>query len=249
MMTAWLVALTIAIQTLPSPAPALTPPPTIIRERVSPVCSTLHQLVVPLARLQAEYGRANVQINKYQQQLAKYNNTKLQDGVFFYSAKIDQQATNMLGRIHEIELLLIKSYHQYPQGTNPKVDALRQRVQNVVDIERATANRFAANFGAVVDAAGLDTMASSTNGFGVGGARATPTPWPEITSLPTSSPVDTLAGFQADNDPLIESAPPPGVSARELKYYRMPALTSALEREGHALVTQSLIAARDCDGA
>lgn len=252
-MLPFLLAVAAAATPSPAPLPVFLPPPTIIHEKVSPVCSTLHNVVLPLARMQNQYRASTAEIQKDERQLAQYSKTKLQDGVQLYASKIDQTSTNLIGSIHQIEELLQESYTLYPVGKVPKVDAMRQRVQNIVDLERATADRYAEVYGTIVDNYGTDVLQSVNSAFGtsqpVGPSisgidsmpnAATPAPAPQLYTPPPS--------FAADFDPKLSSKPPPQISARALKYYRIPQLNAALQNQGRALIQQALIAARDCDG-
>lgn len=252
-MLPFVFALAAAATPSPKPYPVFAPPPTIIQERVSPVCSTLHKVVLPLARMQAQYRAATAAIKKDELQLAKYSKTKLQDGVQLYASKIDQESTNLIGAIHQIEELLQDSYAVYPVGKVPKVDALRQRAQNIVDLERATADRYAEIYGTIVDNYGTDVLQSVSSAFGSTPAgnfgtpgldtmpnAATPAPPPQFNTPPPSLP--------ADYDPRLSNKPPAVISARALKYDRLSQLNAALITQGRSLIQQALIAARDCDG-
>src|SRR5438552_9327263 len=125
-MTAWLLSFAIAVAATPSP------PPTIIHERVSPVCTTLHQLVIPLAQMNVKNKPVRDAIGAARLQLIKYRGTRLGDGIMMYNARIDMLYMKVLENLTEMDRQLIKSYRTYPQGANAKVDALRQRVQNVM---------------------------------------------------------------------------------------------------------------------
>ena len=253
-MLPFILAVVAAATPSPKPYPVFLPPPTIIQEHVSPVCSTLHKVVLPLARMQNQYRTATAAIRQDELQLAKYSKTKLQDGVQLYAAKIDQESTNLIGAIHEIEKLLQESYALYPVGKVPKVDALRQRAQNIVDIQRATADRYAQIYGTIVDNYGTDVLQSVNSAFAsssTSNARpspgydtmpnaATPAPAPQFNTPPPSLP--------ADYDPRLSNKPPPVVSSRSLKYDRLAQLNAALVVQGRSLIQQALIAARDCDG-
>lgn len=252
------LALLIAVAAKPTPKPAqlpvFLPPPTIIHEKVSPVCSTLHNVVLPLARMQGQYRSSTAEIQQDIRQLAKYSKTKLQDGVQLYASKIDQTSTNLIGAIHQMEILLQESYAAYPVGKVPKVDAMRQRVQNIVDLERATADRYAEVYGTIVDNYGVDelqTVSSAFSGTGPGSSApgmgidtmpnaATPAPAPDFGTPPPPT--------VADYDPKLTNKPPPAISARALKTYRLGQLNAALQNQGRALIQQALVAARDCDG-
>ena len=250
------LAVIVAATPTPAPFPVFQPPPTIIHERVSPVCSTLHNVVLPLARMQAQYRSLTAQIQNDERQLAKYSKTKLQDGVQLYAAKIDQASTNLIAAVNQIEVLLQQSYAAYPVGRVPKADALRQRVQNVVDLERASANRYSEIAGMIVDNYGTDVLQPVNNAFGTsaGGSNqqgppsapdtmpnaATPAPPPQA-----YAPLPTVA----DYDPKLSNTPTAPISAAALKFYRLGQLNAALRNQGRVLIQQALIAARDCDGA
>jgi len=249
-----LLAAVVAAAT-PTPAPPVfLPPPTIIHEKVSPVCSTLHNVVLPLARMQTTYRDTTARIRADERQLAQYSKTKLQDGVQLYAAKIDQESTNLIGAIHQIEVLLQQSYALYPVGKVPKVDAMRQRVQNIVDLQRASADRYAQVYGTIVDNYGTDVLQHVNDAFGSSPSGPGPVT-PGVDTMPNAAtpapppqfyaPVPSMA---ADYDPKLTNNRPPEISARALKYYRLTQLNAAMMNQGRNLITQALIAAHDCDG-
>lgn len=249
-MTGWLLSFAIAAAATPAPSP-----PTILHERVSPVCSTLHQLVIPLAQMNIKNRVLTDQIKSNYLEIQKYRNTKLGDGIFMRLAQNDMFATNMLANIADVEKQLVKSYHAYPQGTNAKVDALRQRVQNVIDIERLIANNYSAAYGAAVDNDGITGIENSLNQM-VGARTLTPqggaTPLPTDLAPPSMPEIPNDAQARpasaADSDPRLASAAPAGFTMRSLKWSRLWELKDLLHREGPALEAQALIAAHDCDG-
>jgi hypothetical protein len=249
-----LIIALVAATPSPKPYPVFQPPPTIIQERVSPVCSTLHKVVLPLARMQGQYRTATAAIRQDELQLAKYSKTKLQDGVQLYAAKIDQESTNLIGAIHQIEVLLQESYAVYPVGKIAKVDALRQRAQNIVDLQRATADRYAQIYGTIVDNYGTDVLQTVSSAFGSStpGAAGPPTGYDTMPNAATPAPAPQFntppPSLPADYDPRLASKPPPVVSLHSLKYDRLSQLNGALIGQGRSLIQQALIAARDCDG-
>jgi hypothetical protein len=207
--------------------------------------------------MQAQYRSLTTQIQSDEKQLAKYSKTKLQDGVALYAGKIDQASTNLVGAIHDVEVLLQQSYAAYPVGKVPKVDALRQRAQNVVDLERASANRYSEVASMIVDNYGTDVFQSVNNAFAGSQSSgstnyglpsgpdtmpnaATPAPLPQA-----YAPLPTVA----DYDPKLSNTPAAPITANALKYYRLGQLNVALRNQGRVLIQQALIAARDCDGA
>ncbi len=236
-------------------AAAPTPPPTIIRERVSPVCSTLHQLVIPLAQMNVKNKPVISAIRGARIQLDKYRGTRLADGVFLYNARIDMLYMKVLENLTEMDQQLIKSYHTYPQGMNAKVDALRQRVQNVMDLERLLVNVNIAVYAAAVDNDGVTGIENSLNQMV--GARTDPfasaTPFPSDLAPPKLPVIPSDASITpppsvADKDPRLASNPPPAFAMRTLKWSRLDELQALMHREGPALEAQALIAAHDCDG-
>ena len=262
-MTALPIVLAVVVAATPTPAPfpVFQPPPTIIHEKVSPVCSTLHNVVLPLARMQAQYRTLTAQIQADERQLAKYSKTKLQDGVQLYASKIDQASTNLIAAINQVEILLQQSYAAYPVGKVPKVDAMRQRVQNVIDLERATADRYNEIYGSIVDNYGTDVLQSVNSAFGPGdnsGISGSTSPvgppsgYDTMPNAPTPAPAPQLytpLPAVADYDPKLVSTPPAPISAAALKFYRLTQLNAALRNQGRPLIQQALIAARDCDGS
>jgi len=234
-------------------AAAASPPPTIIRERVSPVCSTLHQLVIPLAQMNVKNKPIMDAIRSARLQLMKYSGTRLGDGLFLYNSRIDMLYTSVLGNLTAMDQYLLNSYRLYPQGSNAKVDALRQRVQNVVDLERTLVNVNVAAYAASVDNDGVTGIENSLGQMV--GARFDSTgqpippegePAPALPNIPDVQP--SMPASVAESDPKLASSAPPAFSMRTLKWSRLDELQSLMHREGPALEAQALIAAHDCDG-
>ena len=251
-MTGWLLSFAIAVAATPAPSP---PPPTILHERVSPVCSTLHQLVIPLAQMNIKNKPIREAISAARLQLIKYRGTRLGDGIMMYNAHIDMLYTGVLQNLTDMDQQLIKSYHTYPQGANAKVDALRQRVQNVIDLERLLVNVNIAAYASVVDNDGVTGIESSLNQMvstrnDVNGKPLPPpgslVPLPPAPNIPDTAP--SVPASVADNDPKLASVAPAAFAMRSLKWSRLDELQSLMHREGPALEAQALIAAHDCDG-
>jgi hypothetical protein len=237
-------------------AATASPPPTIIRERVSPVCSTLHQLVLPLAEMNLKDKPIMDAIRVARSNLSKSRNTRLGDGAFLYASRLDTLHMAILQQLTDFDQLLIKSYAMYPQGTNSKVDALRQRVQNVVDLERVAINYSLATYAAMVD---NDSVSGIENGLNTmvgerpdehGTPPSLPTDIvPFATPAPSPNPLEPVQRATApDTDRRLASSPPPAFAMRSLKWTRPPELQTLMQREGPALEAQALIAAHDCDG-
>ncbi|MDQ6823245.1 MAG: hypothetical protein M3Z07_01925, partial [Candidatus Eremiobacteraeota bacterium] len=135
----------------------------------------------------------------------------------------------ILVKLFEIDRLLLASYAKYPQGRNPGVDSLRQRVQNMVDLQRAYTNALRAGPAALSDnqSAGTDDPFS----------RETPAPETGTLSHPE---INRSAG------PYV---PGLALTAGNLKFVAPSALVGAAAAEERALVPAVLAATRDCDSA
>jgi hypothetical protein len=233
-----------------SPAPSPPPLKTIIRLRASPTCSALHNLVLPLARVHQRNAVYLTSIKRYESKYIKYAGSIFEGGRMLYAANIDQAASNIVYNLHQMDRLLRESYESLPPGKNSQVDAMRQRVQNIVDVERAIANTYIKFAGGVVDAYGNDELDNAPSAFGssndsntTGGLTiVSATPFP---GMPGSG---GNVAFPPELDPRISNTPPPSYTARDLKYSGIGWLQTTLQSEGRALIPQAMAAAEDCDG-
>ena len=112
-----------------APRTSPSPPPTILRERVSPVCSTLHQLVIPLAQMNLKDKPVIDAIRGARVQLAKYSGTRLGDGVFLYNSRIDMLYMKVLANLTDMD--------QYLDQVLSRVPARNQRQGRRVTAARA----------------------------------------------------------------------------------------------------------------
>ena len=222
-----LVPLVILLVATAAPSPSPTPLRTIINLRVSPVCSTLHNLVLPLVQAHQKNLQLLNSINGDETKYMKYYSSGFEGGRMLYAVQIDQAATNMLPNLQAMDELLKQSYASVPQGHNPQVDAMRQRVQNIVDVERAIANRYIAIFGPVVDSSGNSALGR-----------------PAVRPLPPQQPPSALHTGQT----LSPSPTPEPYTAKDLKFTNFAQLQTTLRSEGEALVPQALAAVQECDG-
>lgn len=216
----------------PAPAPTLR---TITHERVSPVCTAYRDLALPLALLQQRYEIARIALQRDEMRYMRYSGSF--GANILYAARGDMNATNLLGNIHTVELALIDSYKAYPQHSDPKVDALRQGVQNVVDLDRAIANRYAEYFGTIVDNDGLGVLSSGAAFESLDRHGLPPSPRP--TASPAAAPDTQSVPF-----------PPAraGEPARRLKFEALTSLAPALDAQARRLGEQAAAAPRDCRG-
>ncbi len=80
------------------------------------------------------------------------------------AARIDAVAQQIFGNIMVERSFLTKSYKKFPQGKNPKVDAMRRAAQNVMTLQEALANRYEQFAGTYFDGMDLSRMTANNNG-------------------------------------------------------------------------------------
>jgi hypothetical protein len=255
-----MIAILLALATA-SPSP---PPKTIVRIKSSPVCSTFRHLVLPLALVQKNNNGLMRIIRGESDAYRKASNAYFaRNAQLLHAANIDVAATTMLQNLVLMDNLLAQSWQQSPKGRNPKVDALRQRVQNIVDLQRAVANREIQFGGSLLDTDGMDVIASSMDAIGGHSAAiqipnavqvaasASPPPPPENdTSFPgieANSAGESVT--LPEDDPRVPSTTvPPAYAAKDLPRYSFRSLARNLESESIALVPIASSIYRDCNG-
>lgn len=79
------------------------------------------------------------------------------------AARIDAVAQQIFGNIMVERSFLTKSYKKFPQGKNPKVDAMRRAAQNVMTLQEALANRYEQFAGTYFDGMDLSRMTANDN--------------------------------------------------------------------------------------
>jgi len=219
------------------------------------VCSTLHELVVPAVRnfeekIQPTLATAALWQSKIASIQRQYGPPDAYDTagarvegdlLTLPAANLDQSASLAIAQLHEIDRMLQESYKKYPRGTNLNVDTLRQRVQNLVDLQRAYANRLQSVGDLITD-----------NGNG-----AVPNPFDAEADSGAAQRADEAyaqaqSAFAASRDPdkdpaVLGYTPAQRLRARSLRQLSVPALFANLHSEEVALVPAALAAIRDCD--
>jgi hypothetical protein len=247
-------------------APPPTPPAikTIVHVKSSPVCTEFRQLVLPLALIQQKNGGLMQYIRKQTQEYRKFSLSMFHNPDLLHASNIDAAATTILQNLAPLNKLLAESWKRSPKGTNRKIDAIRQRVQNIADLQRAIANQEVQFGGAIVDTNGMDVMAAASSGFGARVAvpspppnavqlavNASPPPPPQdVGSVPPEFGAFSGAGpnLLPEADPRVPSTVPGGFSAKDLPLYRFAALEDALVQESVSLTPVAMALAHDCDG-
>ncbi len=79
------------------------------------------------------------------------------------AARIDDVAQQIFGNIMVERSILTKSYKKFPQGQNPKIDAMRRNAQNVMLLQEALANRYEQFAGTYFDGMDLARMTANNS--------------------------------------------------------------------------------------
>lgn len=232
-------------------AQAAPEPKTIIRVKAGPVCGVLRELVVPLAVVQRKNELLMVQMQRDTSEYKRLSDSVFRDGMILHSSNIDAAATTVLQNLASIDALLAKSWQQSPAGKNPKVDALRQRVQNIVDVQRAVANKERQFGGFLPDIDGMDMMAAGADvGSRFGHGAVAPAAQPATTAVQVAASATPIPVTEQAEDPEVDAqipaAVPAVVSAKRLPDYSFVSLERLLRSESAALVPAALAAYRDC---
>ncbi len=78
------------------------------------------------------------------------------------AAQIETIANEIYANITLEDSYMKQSWSDYPQGSDPAVDALRQRAQNMIDLQRAVADRYQAFAGSYLSNQGMAAMRGPT---------------------------------------------------------------------------------------
>jgi hypothetical protein len=247
-----------AATTAPTPAP---PFKTITTLKASPVCKAYRHMVLPLALVQFNNNQLMLRIASESQHYRKAGEAYFaRNGQLLHAANIDRDATTILENLALMDRVLAQSWQQTPAGANPKVDALRRRVQNIVDLQRALANREVQSAGHLQDIDGMDVIASSGSEFtsAISLPNTPPTAVesaanegaPPVPSL-DASPMRALAASAPavpDDDPRISGELPEGYAAKDLPRYSFRSVQAALHNESVQLSATAQVLASDCRG-
>lgn len=235
----------LAIVSAASPSSPAAPLKEIARVRSSAVCATLHDLVLPAARVSKDVRPLMVSLDGNVRTIAAViKDMDAENGtghdsaaaVFVSSlttlpaANADWEAAQILVKLFDIDRLLLASYAKYPHGRSGAVDSLRQRVQNMVDLQRAYTNALRAGPAALSD----NRTAAADDPF-----TREPAPAVEPDS-PRHAEIDRRVVTYVPGRPL---------EAANLKFVPPWALAQASAAEESALIPAVLSATRDCDGA
>ena len=148
-----------------APSPSPTPLKTIVNERVTPLCTSLHTLVMPSMQIvlnnETLFANARRDLSKVHEAITTFapgavrgrigDSDALHRAIALPLANTQWNAYQILSHVAAIDRALADSYRQFPTGTNPRLDALRLRVENIAKLERAYANSLLAEASLIGD--------------------------------------------------------------------------------------------------
>jgi hypothetical protein len=144
--TWWTQAASGAWGTASSVSVRLSGSKTIANVRVTPLCWAVKSMVVPFLSIERAnhslFTDMNANVRRYveAQMLADDPGSP---GLILARANLDWYSAQMYDNLARADLLLKASYERMPAGKDPPLDALRQRVQTLVDVERIATNQYA----------------------------------------------------------------------------------------------------------
>lgn len=223
---------------------------TIVNVKSSPVCRMVQQLIVPFSFLEIQNGQDAQQIARLQGSLHKVSGSMFySDWAAFYGSQVDQLTTTTAKRLYQMDQLLAQSWKETPRGRDPKADALRQLVQNIVDAQRTANNADIEASAPAVDTQGFAEIADASAAMAA--PRALPAPPTAIQAVAAQQ--DQFSHVPAgqatplpENDDLIPDSVPGTVSRGMLRKYSPDALTTYLGVQIGSFVPAAQAAARDC---
>lgn len=149
-----------------TPTPQPTPLKVIVTVRSSTLCTGMHRVIVPFVKTETQNNQRFVSMDK---ELGKYhvwyrppgdvatdpNGSPEYNGAQALSAaKIDRQAAQIYGDIAKIEHALEVSLKETPKGRDPKLDDLRKRAYQIIELQRQVADRYEAQAARYLDSLG-----------------------------------------------------------------------------------------------
>lgn len=121
----------------PSPSPLSSPLRVIVTVRTTALCSAVRSMAIPIGFV------VSANDNAFSSLTAHPVSVDIQDpDRFAIAARTAKVMYAVVQNLVLAEDVLSKSWRQYPKGKDANVDALRQRLQNVVDLQRAITNDY-----------------------------------------------------------------------------------------------------------
>jgi len=152
------------------------------------------------------------------------------------AANIDRLTMTILTNLAEADRLMTRSWKLHPAHTDPAYDAFRQRVQNVIDLQRVLAFR-------LDDVAGMYFSNAGTGSF-LRSAEAA-----EFQSgLDNAIGTELRADVQAEDPLTLDPAHLPSGDVAAIKHGSASQVAAALRVQKTALALESVHLGRTCDG-
>lgn len=121
-------------------------PKTIAHIRVTPLCSTVRSLVVPFLKIDRSDRELFSLMDRnvaHFWQAAQVASDPGSPGLILARGNLDWYAAQTYVHLADADMLLKRSYERVPPGINPPLDAIRLRIQALVDLERIETNEYA----------------------------------------------------------------------------------------------------------
>lgn len=222
-----------------TPAPSPTPLRTIEQMRATPLCNAMHHVLPVFLNALEQNDKRAAAIADHSAKMSEWNRAGATDGpaLTLHAADIDQLAAQMYDNLSEVDDALRRSYSATPQGRDPSLDSLRNRIQTIVDVERIMADRYESMTGA----AGSQSGPKETSFRFIQAVRA------EIARNYGSTPPPTYA-FETQTPSPYFPSPPPGAPVLATPTPAPPAesLTGSLRELRLQLLPIALDAADQC---
>jgi len=232
----------------PQPTPQLK---VIVNVRSSSLCTTVKDTASPIAyvtrRNEEAFAAINHSMLKFMENMrgvtsASAAETQALDNALddaeVYTPSTELTVVQMDKIAYEIAQNLVledkiidASWKQFPKGQFPNIDALRQRLQNLVDLQRALDNRYFEFTGTYLDNRGQARFASNAAAF-KGLVRDT------ILGLSSA-----LADVHADGDPEIAAQASAHTIAR---YGNAASVVKELRLQEYAFANEAATALKTC---
>lgn len=179
-----LALLLAAVTATATPAPKPTPPlKVIVNVRTSAFCSQVRQMAVPIGyvrrRNEEAFGAMDHAMIKFMEnmrgvtsagaaELQTMDNSLDDEALYNPSNDISvmqmNQVANAIAQNLTLEdKLMNESWKAHPKGESPEVDGLRQRMQNLMDLQRALDNKYLQFAGMYIDNEGQARLRGDAN--------------------------------------------------------------------------------------
>lgn len=124
----------------PTPSPAPSSLRIIVTVRASTFCSAVRSMAVPVGLVVTTNDNAFSSLTAHEVSVDIHDPDR-----WAVAAKTAKVMYAVVQNLVLAENVLAKSWQQYPKGKDANVDAMRQRVQNVIDLQRAITNDYYRN--------------------------------------------------------------------------------------------------------